>query len=85
MVSLHCDDDDDFVINNNDITGGRWLIGDPANEGGGVATVDPAGDLWPHQIRSWQYQNSIDEWESDPQLTVTGNININILYLNIDV
>ena len=76
MVSLHCDDDDDCVINNNDITVGNWWIGpDPATkESGGVYTAAPAGDLWPHQVRSWQYANAILEWQSDPQLTVTGNI-----------
>ena len=83
MVSLYCDDDDDCVITNNDTTGGYLTIGDPATDAGGVATVNPAGDLWPHQVRSWQY--AIQEWQSDPQLTVTGNVNIDILCLNIDI
>ena len=74
MVSLHCDDDDDCVIDNNDIAGGNWIIGDPATNAGGVGTVDPAGDLWPHQVRSWKYYTSSEGWQSDPQLTVTGNI-----------
>ena len=79
-VSLYCDDDDDdCVITDNDITGGNWLIGsDPATDLGGVATAEPAGDLWPHQVRSWEYYSG-GKWQSDPQLTVTGNININIL------
>ena len=85
MVSLHCDDDDDCVINNNDITEGYWLIGpDPATNGGGVGTVDPAEDQWPHQVRSWKYSSG-GKWQSDPQLTVTGNININILCLDNDI
>ena len=83
MVSLYCDDDDDCVITNNDITAGRWLIGDPANEGAYVKTADPAGDQWPHQVTSWKIYSG--GWQSDPQLTVTGNININILFLYIDI
>ena len=78
-VSLYCDDDDDdCVITDNDITDGFWLIGDPATNTAGVATLDPAGDLWPHQVRYWQYYTTSGGWQSDPQLTVTGNININI-------
>ena len=86
IVSLYCDDDDDddCVITDNDITEGFWKIGDdPADNLGGVKTADSAGDLWPHQVRSWQYWS--DEWLSDPLLTVTGNININILCLNINI
>ena len=94
MVSLCCDDDDDdddddCVITDNDITGGKWVIGpDPATDAGGfstggVVTGEPAGDLLPHQVRSWQYWSG--GWLSDPELTVivTGNININILCLEI--
>ena len=78
MVSLYCDDDD-CVITDNDITGGRWVIGpDPAtDEEGDVGTAGPAGDQWPHQVRDWEYYTS-GKWQSDPLLTVTGNININI-------
>ena len=65
---------------------GGWTIGDRLSEDGGVGTVAPAGDLWPHQVLSFKYLDfTTGVWESDPQLTVTGNININILYLNIDV
>ena len=46
--------------------------------------MDPAGGLWPHQVRSWKYAVP-GRWESDPLLTVTGNININILCLNINI
>ena len=79
-VSLYCDyDDEDCVITDINITGGYWMIGsDPANNLGGVKTVDPAGGLWPHQIRSWEYLNfTSGGFVSDPQLTVTGNNNIN--------
>ena len=85
MVSLYCDDDD-WVITDNDITAGYWLIGsDPATNSGGVGTVDPAGDQWPHQVRDWKYYTTSGGWQSDPLLTVTGNININILCLNINI
>ena len=85
MVNLYCDDDDDCIITDNDITGGYWKIGeDPATDAGGVATADPAGGLWPHQVRSWKYAVP-GRWESDPLLTVTGNINIDILCLNNNI
>ena len=85
IVSLYCDDDDyNYVITNNDITAGYWLIGDPATEAGGVGSANPPGYLWPHQVRSWVYLVS-DEFQSDPQLTVTGNIYINIPCVNIDI
>ena len=45
----------------------------PAEDKGGVATVEPAGDLWPHQVTAWKYWSG--GWRSDPLLTVTGNIN----------
>ena len=50
------------------------MIGsDPVTDGGGwVGTVDPAGDLWPNQIKSWKYIIG-GKWVSDPLLTVTGN------------
>ena len=82
IVSLHCDDDDneeddDCVITDNNNTGGRWLIGDPATNRGGLETEDPAGDKWPHQVRAWQYSTTTSGgWQSDPLLTVTGNIEI---------
>ena len=77
MYIIYCGDaaDDDCVITDNDITGGNWMIG--YNFGGGaVRTVDPTGDQWPHQVRAWQYA-VVGGWESDPLLTVTGNINNN--------
>ena len=90
VVSLYCDDNDDCVFTNDDITVGKWVISEyPVFDG--VATVDvgtaaPAEDLWPHQVISWEYWDTISgEMEPDPQLTVTGNININILCLNIDI
>ena len=54
------------------------MIGDPTTNAG-VSTVDPAGDLWPHQVRAWEYAVVGGGWGSDALLTVTGNININIL------
>ena len=67
-----------MMMTDNDITGGGWLIGpDPAADGGGVRTEDPAGDQWPHQVKAWEYAVAEGLWESDPLLTVTGNININ--------
>ena len=86
MVSLYCDDDDydcvytDIVY----ITGvGYWGIGEnPARvQGGwvGVRTLGPAGSLWPHQVRSWQYYwfkgpFVSGEWLEDNTLTVKGKI-----------
>ena len=50
------------------------MIGsDPATDAGGVSTVDPAGGLSPHQVRSWQYYTHSGGWQSDSLLTVTGN------------
>ena len=73
------DYDDDCVITDNNMTGGKWLIGpDPESNSAGVASADPAGSLWPHQVKSWRYVSG-GKLQSDPQLTVTGNININIL------
>ena len=63
----------------NHITDGYWMIGYPETDSGGVRTVDPAGDQWPHQVRKWNYAMVGDVWQYDPQLTVTGNIKLNIL------
>jgi len=50
---------------------GAWMIGtDPAADVGGVATVDPARDQWPHNIKDWEYYSG-EKWQSDPLLTVT--------------
>ena len=62
-----------------DITGGYWLIGsDPESNSAGVASAVPAGDLLPHQVRSWKFVSG-GKLQTDPQLTVTGNISIIIL------
>ena len=45
---------------------------DPTENKGGVGTVEPAGVLWPHQVRAWKYFSG--GWRSDPLLTVTGKI-----------
>ena len=61
------------------------MIGpNPATNSGAVTTADPAGVQWPHQVKAWEYLND-GEWVSDPLLTVTGNISINILCLNINI
>ena len=58
------------------------MIGDdPATDEGVVKTAVSAGDLWPHQARAWQSYTTSGWWESEPQLTVKGNIDINILCL----
>ena len=69
----------------NNIAGGSWLIGpDPESNSGGVASANPAGDLLPHQVRSWKYVSG-GKLQSDPQLTVTqsfqGNVFISIRLL----
>ena len=57
------------------MTEGYWLIGeDPATDAGGVSTVVSNTNLLPHQILEWQYVNVDNEWQTDPLLTVTGNI-----------
>ena len=85
VVSLYCDDNDDCVFTNYDVTGG-WTIGSNRIDGGGVAAAASAENSWPHQVISWEYLDTINGgWQYDPQLTVTGNININILCLNIDI
>ena len=63
---------------------GYWVIGDPSTDTGGVESDDPAEDLLPHQVR-WSQVKGDGGWWNDPQLTVIGNININILCLNIDI
>ena len=79
IVSLYCDDDDDFVITHNGIAGGYWLIGpDPESNSGGVASADPAGDLLPHQVRSWKYVSG-GNLLSDDQLTVAQSFQGNVL------
>ena len=67
-------DDDDDDDDDNDITDGFWMIWpDPATDIGSVKTAAPAGDQWPHNIKDWEYYSE-EEWQSDPLLTVTGNI-----------
>ena len=78
VVSLYCDDDDDdCVITNYDFIAGYWVIGDPSTDTGGVESDDPAEDLLPHQVR-WSQVKGDGGWWNDPQLTVIGNINIQI-------
>ena len=50
------------------------MIGyDPATDEGGVSTAVSNTNLLPHQISEWEYHNG-DKWQTDPLLTVTGNI-----------
>ena len=41
VVGLYCDDDNDCVFTNYDVTGG-WTIGNNIIDGGGLGTVAPA-------------------------------------------
>ena len=62
-------------ITNIDMTGGRWAIGpDPATDAGGVSTAVSNTNLLPHQISEWEYAIGGGKWQTDPLLTVTGNI-----------
>ena len=81
IVHIYCDDNDSNITDN-DFTVGYWKIGrwfdDEPSDDGVLKTADLAGDLWPHQIRSWQYYTfTLAPWASDPKLTVTGNMNTN--------
>ena len=62
------------IVSNIDMTGGRWAIGpDPATDAGGVNTAVSNTNLLPHQISEWEYAVG-GKWQTDPLLTVTGNI-----------
>ena len=81
VVSLCCVDDDDCDFTNDNITVGKWVISDDLEfdiNVDVVATAAAAGDLWPHQVMSWEYYTgnelSPGFWLPDPQLTVIGNI-----------
>ena len=59
-----------------DVTGGKWIIGpDPANDVGGVTTVEGSQTAWPQDVPDWQWGDGTN-WHYDPTLTVTGNSNI---------
>ena len=62
------------IVSKIDMTGGFWAIGpDPATDAGGVSTVVSNTNLLPHQISEWEYWDG-GKWQTDPLLTVTGNI-----------
>ena len=63
------------VTTNIDMTVDHWLIGpDPASNAGGVGTAEVTKTL-PHKIQAWEYySDSGGKWQTDPLLTVTGNI-----------
>ena len=55
------------------MTGDRWNIGpDPTRDGGGVRTAEVSLEL-PYNASEWQYWDG-GKWQTDPLLTVTGNI-----------
>ena len=88
MVNLNCDGYVSFITND-DITGEHWMIGNDPESDMGDLEAEAAGYLWPHQVSSWKYCTVTfcyygNSFESDPQLTVTGNTN-SILCLNIYV
>ena len=85
VVSIYCVDDDDCDFTNYDITVGKWVIANDARYTIRYDTAAPAGDLLPHQVMSWEYWESWRGGGGDSQLTLTGNININILCLYIDI
>ena len=58
---VNCDDNNEGDY----VTDGYWVMGK-----GGVSTVDPAGDKWPHQVAAWEFDNG-EDWQSDPRLTLT--------------
>ena len=74
-----------MITLDNDITAGRWMISSKYTRGRpkGVSTTEYAEDLWPNKVKYWKVWTG-DEWQYDPDLTVTGNFNINILFLNFN-
>ena len=63
-----------MLLKNIDMTRGQWMIGDRSLETkiAGVTTTNVAKTL-PHKIQEWQYGDGV-KWQTDPLLTVTGNI-----------
>ena len=53
------------------MTAGRWMIGDPAVDAGGVSTVSAGHTEWPHKIHKWKFALN-RKWQLAPLLTVTG-------------
>ena len=58
------------------ITGGSWMVGWTSTERGGVLTVGGGQLFWPSQISEWKYWDG-DDWQYDPELTITGKIETN--------
>ena len=59
------------------ITGASWMIGpNPPSNAGGVSTVERRQIFWPSQISEWKYWDG-DDWQYDPELTITGKIETN--------
>merc|ERR1711936_1096103 len=50
---------------------GQWVIGGDT-ERGGVRTVSSVSELWPSEVKEWQYwARTSSDWLSDPLLSVT--------------
>merc|ERR1719433_1881146 len=51
---------------------GRWMIGNPASNAGGVMTKKGSQTAWPQDITDWQYWDGGKwQWHPDPTLIVT--------------
>ena len=54
------------------------MIGpNPSSNAGWLRTVVVQKIFWPSQISEWSYWDG-DEWQYDPELTITGKIEINL-------
>ena len=53
------------------------MIGsNPSSNAGGARTVVGRLIFWPSQLSEWSYWDG-DEWQYDPELTITGKIETN--------
>ena len=57
-----------------DVLDGKWVIGNPATEVGGLESVE--GGLAGVPSHPWRYYTHHEVWVVDQQLTVTGKCNI---------
>ena len=53
------------------------MVGWTSTERGGLLTVSGGQLFWPSQISEWKYWDG-DDWQYDPELTITGKIETNI-------
>ena len=66
-----------IVITNFDITVGYWMIGDDLKKEQGTGLrAGKRGLSLPSEASEWQYWDGTawETWQTDPLLTVTGNI-----------